>query len=96
MNSITFSTLTCANWQIETVIAKATEFGYGGIEGRGGPQGHVQPDLPVAKKALTRQRCSDAGLMSLAVTAYTNFVYSSAEERQAYADEFPRASYQSG
>jgi len=51
MNSITFSTLACLNWQIETVIKKASEFfGYNGIEWRGGPQGHVQPDMPVAKR----------------------------------------------
>ena len=90
MNSITFSTLACPRWQIETVIAKASEFGYDGIEWRGGLQGHVQPDMPAAKKALTRQGCSDAGLISLAVTAYTSFVSSSAEERQANVDELQR------
>ncbi|HEU0293160.1 MAG TPA: sugar phosphate isomerase/epimerase family protein [Anaerolineales bacterium] len=90
MNPITFSTLACPNWQIETVIAKTSEFGYDGIEWRGGPQGHVQPDMPGAKKALLQQRCSDAGLMSLAVTAYTSFVSDSAGERQANVDELRR------
>ena len=90
MNPITFSTLACPNWQIETVIAKASEFGYDGIEWRGGTQGHVQPDMPAAKKALLQQRCSDAGLMSLAVTAYTSFVSNSAGERQANVDELRR------
>jgi len=92
MNLITFSTLACPNWQIETVIAKASEFGYDGIEWRGGPQGHVQPDMAAAKKALLRQRCSDTGLMSLAVTAYTSFVSNSVEERQANVDELRRYS----
>ena len=87
MNRITFSTLACPNWQIETIIAKASEFGYDGIEWRGGPQGHVQPEQPTAKKSLVRRLCSDAGLTSLAVTAYTSFVSSSAEERQANVDE---------
>ena len=87
MNPITFSTLACPHWQIETAIAKASEFGYDGIEWRGGSQGHVQPEMPVAKKMLLRQRCSDAGLSSLAVTAYTSFVSGSAEERQANVDE---------
>jgi len=87
MNRITFSTLACPNWQIETIIAKASEFGYGGIEWRGGPQGHVQPELPTAKKSLVRRLCSDAGLTSLAVTAYTSFVSSSAEERLANVNE---------
>ena len=76
MNRITFSTLACPNWQIETIIAKASEFGYGGIEWRGGPQGHVQPDMSADKKSSLRQLCSEAGLTSLAVTAYTSFVSS--------------------
>ena len=87
MNPITFSTLACPHWPIGTVIAKATEFGYDGIEWRGGPQGHVQPGMPVPEKASLRQRCADAGLMSLAVTAYTSFVAQAAEERQANVDE---------
>lgn len=87
MNPITFSTLACPGWQIETILAKASEFGYDGIEWRGGPQGHVQPDMPAAKKNLLRQRCSDARLISLAVTAYTSFVSDSAEERQANVAE---------
>jgi sugar phosphate isomerase/epimerase len=90
MNPITFSTLACPHWQIETVIAKTSEFGYDGIEWRGGPQGHVQPDMPAAKKALLQQRCSDAGLMSLSITAYTSFVSNSARERQANVDELRR------
>ena len=90
MNPITFSTLACPLWQINTVIAKATEYGYDGVEWRGGSQGHVQPDMPAAKKRLLRQRCSDAGLWSLAVTAYTSFVSNSAEERQANLDELRR------
>jgi sugar phosphate isomerase/epimerase len=90
MNPITFSTLACPNWQIETVITKASEYGYDGIEWRGGTQGHIQPEMPSAIKALIRQSCSNAGLMSLAVTAYTSFVSSSSEERQANVDELRR------
>jgi sugar phosphate isomerase/epimerase len=90
MNPITFSTLACPQWPIETVISKATEFGYDGIEWRGGSEGHVQPDMPASKKTLLRQGCSDAGLKSLAVTAYTSFVSYSARERQANVDELRR------
>jgi sugar phosphate isomerase/epimerase len=90
MNPITFSTLACPQWQIERVIAKASEFGYNGIEWRGGPDGHIRPDMPPEKKEFLRQGCSDAGLISLAVTAYTSFVSDSAEERQANVDESRR------
>jgi sugar phosphate isomerase/epimerase len=90
MNPITFSTLACPSWSIETVVAKASEFGYDGIEWRGGPQGHVNPDTPSPQKVSLRQMCSDAGLMVLAVTAYTSFVSNFAEERQANVDEVRR------
>src|SRR5574341_2111189 len=90
MNPVTFSTLACPHWEIQSVIAKAAKFGYDGIEWRGGSHGHLQPDMPAEKKSLLRQSCSDAGLMSLAVTAYTSFVSDSAPERQANVDELRR------
>jgi sugar phosphate isomerase/epimerase len=87
MNAITFSTLACPDWSIETVIAKAVEYGYDGIEWRGGPQGHVQPNMSSEQRRLLPQKCSDAGLESLAVTAYTSFVSDSTDERRANVDE---------
>jgi sugar phosphate isomerase/epimerase len=90
MNPITFSTLACPQWQIQTVIEKAAGFGYDGIEWRGGSEGHVQPDMSAPRKAFVRQSCSDAGLISLAVTAYTSFVSHSARERQANVDKLRR------
>jgi sugar phosphate isomerase/epimerase len=90
MNPIMFSTLACPHWGIETILAKASEFGFDGIEWRGGSQGHLQPDLPTTTKTRLRQRCSDAGLISLAVTAYTSFVSDSAKERQANVEELQR------
>jgi len=88
MNPFTFSTLACPGWSIETVIARAEEFGYEGIEWRGGAQGHVRPDMSVAQKTALRQLSADAGLMALAVTAYTSFVTD--EERQSNLDELQR------
>jgi len=90
MNAVTFSTLACPSWTIQTVIANASAFGYDGIEWRGGPQGHIQPAAPAEQKTSLRQMCSDAGLAVLAVTAYTSFVSSSAEERQANVDDLRR------
>ena len=90
MNPITFSTLACPEWQIESIIANAAKFGYDGIEWRGGPAGHVQPEMPDQRKALVRQACSDNGLTSLAVTAYTSFVSLSPAERQSNVDELRR------
>lgn len=87
MNPITFSTLACPHWQAETIIAKAIEFGYDGIEWRGGPQGHVQPEMPGAQKATLQKMLMDTGLITVAVTAYTSFVSSVAKERKANLDE---------
>ncbi len=90
MNPVSFSTLACPNWSIETVIAKASEFGYDGIEWRGGAQGHVQPTMPTAQKAALQKMSMDTALIAVAVTAYTSFVSELAEERQANIDELRR------
>ena len=90
MNPITFSTLACPQWSLETIIANAAAFGYDGLEWRGGPAGHVQPEMPAERKVFLRQACADHSLVSLAVTAYTSFVSSSAAERQANLDELRR------
>jgi len=92
MNPIAFSTLACPHWQAETIIAKATEFGYDGIEWRGGPQGHVQPEMPGTQKATLQKRLMDTGLITVAVTAYTSFVSSLAKERESNLDELRRYS----
>src|SRR4026209_1675512 len=90
MNPISFSTLACPNWSIERVIAKASEFGYDGIEWRGGPQGHVQPTMPAAQKAVLQKMSMDTGLIPIAVTAYTSFVSDLEAERQSNTDELRR------
>lgn len=84
MNPIAFSTLACPDWDIEKIIAEATKFGYDGIEWRGGSEGHVQPDMPAIQKTTLKRMSSDAGLVALAVTAYTSFVLD--DERQANVD----------
>jgi sugar phosphate isomerase/epimerase len=90
MNPVSFSTLACPNWSIETIIAKASEFGYDGIEWRGGPQGHLQPTMPAAQKAVLQKKLMDTGLIAIAVTAYTTFVSPLAKERQANIQELQR------
>jgi len=90
MNPITFSTLACPNWTVQAVITRASEFGYDGIEWRGGPQGHIQPSTTAEQKANLRKMSADAGLMLLAVTAYTSFVSDNPEERQSNVDEVRR------
>ena len=90
MNPITFSTLACPHWSIETVIEKAVEYGYDGLEWRGGPQGHVQPTMPTAQKAVLQKMLANTGLSAIAVTAYTSFVSQQADERQSNVAELQR------
>ena len=90
MNPITFSTLACPGWSIHTIITKAAELGYDGIEWRGGPEGHVQPAMLLSEKTTLRKMSRDSGLKALAVTAYTSFVSHLAEERQSNVDELRR------
>jgi sugar phosphate isomerase/epimerase len=87
---IAFSTLACPEWDIATVIAKARAFGYGGIEWRGGPQGHVSPLMTPAERRALRLRMEANGLAVLAVTAYTSFVSSELRDRHANLDELRR------
>ena len=90
MNQVTFSTLACPSWSIETIIKNASEFGYDGIEWRGGLQGHVQPSMPAESIAALQKASADAGILAVAVTAYTSFVSPHANERQANIDELRR------
>jgi sugar phosphate isomerase/epimerase len=90
MNLLAFSTLACPSWSIQTAIEKAVEFGYGGIEWRGGTQGHIQPTMSARERALLRQMSNDAGIIPLSITTYTSFVSSFAEERRANVDELKR------
>jgi sugar phosphate isomerase/epimerase len=90
MNLVTFSTLACPNWTVEEVIARASRFGYDGIEWRGGPQGHVQPSMPAEQIAALQKASADAGILPVAITTYTSFVSPLAKERQANIDELRR------
>ncbi len=87
---ITFSTLACPEWPLATVVERAATYGYDGVEWRGGVDGHVNPSLSAVERAGLRGRVADAGLFSLAVTAYTSFVSDDPAERQTNLDDLRR------
>src|SRR5438034_54485 len=60
--------------------------GPGARRWRGGPEGHVSPELPAAERQALRRRVEEAGLISLAVTAYSRFVSPEPAERAAQLD----------
>ncbi len=90
VNPIVFSTLACPEWPAETVIVRAAEFGYDGVEWRGGDHGHVSPALSPAERQALRRRTAEAGLMLLAVTSYSRFVSPDPAERAAQLDHLRR------
>jgi len=92
MNMIAFSTLACPSWSVETILTKTVEFGYDGIEWRGGAEGHIPPRMPNRAVAALRQMSDDGGLRALAITTYTSFVSPLAEERKSNVDELRRYS----
>jgi len=87
---VTFSTLACPYWSVETIVERAQTMGYDGIEWRGGESGHVNPTWSSAQRAALRQRMRDANLFSLAVTAYTAFVSDDANELAANLADLKR------
>jgi sugar phosphate isomerase/epimerase len=90
LNPIAFSTLACPNWTAEQVIERASAYGYDALEWRGGPSGHIRPDLTAARLADVRRLQKQAGISAVAVTAYTDFVAEAADVRQASLDALRR------
>ncbi len=90
ITAITFSTLACPQWSVETVIHNAASYGYNGLEWRGGPQGHINPNSTATERQALRQASQAAGLTALAVTAYTSFVSEAAKERAANVESLRR------
>jgi sugar phosphate isomerase/epimerase len=90
-NPLAFSTLACPEWSIEEVVARAKAMGYDGLEWRGGPNGHLRPTASATERQAVRRWVADAGLKSLAVTAYSSFVSDDVGTRQANVDDLNRS-----
>ncbi|HET8785743.1 MAG TPA: sugar phosphate isomerase/epimerase family protein [Candidatus Limnocylindrales bacterium] len=71
---LAFSTLACPGWDAATVLRYAAGGGWDAIEWRGGPQGTVRTDWTLASRRALRKAIDEAGLASLAVTTYSNFI----------------------
>jgi sugar phosphate isomerase/epimerase len=89
-NPLAFSTLGCPEWTIEAVVAKAAQFGYDGIEWRGGPEGHLSPALSPQQRIELNSRMRDADIASLAISTYTSFVSDDRAARQTNLDDLRR------
>ena len=87
---LAFSTLACPEWDAETVIRRAIELGFGGVEWRGGPDGTVRTAWPAGRRAAVRTAMTDAGIAAVAVTAYSELISGDAAIRVASVDELVR------
>ncbi|MEF3303642.1 sugar phosphate isomerase/epimerase family protein [Paenibacillus sp. GYB003] len=79
---LSFTTLGCPRWDLETIAARAAEYGFDGVDFRG-LQGHMnvfelQPFA--ADWAQTRRRFEEAGL---AVTCFSSSITLAIKEREA-------------
>jgi sugar phosphate isomerase/epimerase len=88
--TIACSTLACPEWSADEVVDRVSAMGYDAIEWRGGPEGHVRADWSASRRADLRRRVEDAGLTSLAVTSYTQFVSGDARARQDSIEHLER------
>ena len=84
---LAFSTLACPEWSPLEVVARAAEMGFGGIEWRGGPDGHAGPHLAPADRRAIRAAMDERGLVSVSVTTYTDMVHPDGAVRAASVNE---------
>ena len=87
---LAFSTLACPEWTPLEVVANAATMGFGGIEWRGGPDGHAGPHLAPAARRAARSAMDDRGLAAVSVTTYSDFVHPDSTVRAASIEELVR------
>jgi len=71
-NLLAFSTLGCPTWDIDRILAAATEYGYGAVELRGYQESMDLPQaepFTITRRAETRQRFADAGIRFCCVSS---------------------------
>lgn len=83
---LAFSTLACPEWDALEVVAKGAAHGYDAIEWRGGPDGTVRTSWADGRRRELRGALLQAGLSSVAVTAYPNLISGDPGEHAASID----------
>jgi sugar phosphate isomerase/epimerase len=87
-----FSSLSCPTWSLETILSKAKEYGYTGVEMRG-----LQGELDLtrarplsAEPDKVRARLADAGIQLVCLGSNASFASKSAPQRQENEDQVRR------
>src|SRR5579871_4118069 len=73
MWKIAFATLGCPDWDLPTIVRRAAEYGYDGVELRGVAGQHVSPELTLPARTELRRLFADHGVQIAALAAYTRF-----------------------
>ena len=71
---LSFTTLGCPDWTLETIAARAKPMGYDGVELRTSPDGnHLSPDAPAAEVERVAALFLAAGTSVVSVMGYCRF-----------------------
>ncbi|MBA2718353.1 MAG: sugar phosphate isomerase/epimerase [Chloroflexi bacterium] len=71
---LAYSTLACPEWDALEAVAKGAAYGFDAIEWRGGPDGTIRVAWADGRRRDLRQAIRQAGMSSIAVTAYPNLL----------------------
>jgi len=78
---LSFCTLGCPDWDLDTIAKQGRELGFDGVELRGIAGEHIGPEETPEARTDIRQRFTDAGLEVACIMGYSSFTSPDAEQR---------------
>lgn len=87
---LAFSTLACADWDLEKVAETAAKFGYQGVELRVSGTQHVDPDFTAEERKKVVEIFERRNLEIVCLAAYTKFAFPEQEVRDKQIEELKR------
>lgn len=70
---LSFSTLGCPGWDLPTIAARASAYGFDGVELRIGGDKHVDPSMDACTRQETRRLFEERGIAICSLGGYTLF-----------------------
>ena len=78
---LSFCTLGCPDWDLDTIAARGRDLGFDGVELRGVAGEHIGPDETPEDRTRIRDLFADAGLEIACIMGYSRFTLPDAEDR---------------
>ena len=78
---LSFCTLGCPDWDLDTIAARGRDLGFDGVELRGTAGEHIGPDETPEARAEFRRRFADADLEIACIMGYSSFTSPDDEAR---------------